>query len=551
MRAVSVEAPPDSRPRSRRLLLDTTAPHGLDARRIAPVLLAGVLSAVYVALSPSSLDLPAHLLRSKLFSAEGFGLWNNWWYGGAHDVLYSVLFPPIAAATSPQLAAAVAATATAGLFEPLARRRFGPDAWLGSLWFALGTATSLYTGRLTFAFGLLPAVATVLALQRRQPWLASGLGLLTALCSPVAAVFAALGGGAFTSAAWIGERRLRAGLPGLAIVVCSLLPVGLLAIAFPEGGTEPFAFSTLWPLPLIAIGLLLVIPKDDYTFLCGVVLYTAGCVVAYLAPTAVGSNAARLGDLLAGPLAALFCWPRRWKLLLAVSLPLLYIQCYAPIRDLTNASGQAADSPSFYRPLLSFLERQPGASAPTFRIEIPFTSSHWEAYEVAPRFPIARGWERQLDIEYDHLFYGGRLTSATYEAWLHKLAVRFVAVADTSLDYSAVREVALIDRGLPYLRLVATPGRWRVYQVLGAPPIVQGVAQLKAIGPNSFSLQVTKPGTALVRVHFTPYWALTDGAGCVAPDGQFTKLTLRRAGPARLGIRFALARIDARSPRCT
>jgi hypothetical protein len=37
----------------------------------------------------------------------------------------------------------------------------------------------------------------------------------------------------------------------------------------------------------------------------------------------------------------------------------------------------------------------------------------------------------------------------------------------------------------------------------------------------------------------------------VAPDGDGTRLTLRRAGPVRLVIRFALERIRATSPRCS
>ena len=37
------------------------------------------------------------------------------------------------------------------------------------------------------------------------------------------------------------------------------------------------------------------------------------------------------------------------------------------------------------------------------------------------------------------LFYGGTLTAASYDAWLHQLAVRFVAVPDAPLDYSAGR----------------------------------------------------------------------------------------------------------------
>jgi hypothetical protein len=204
-------------------------------------------------------------------------------------------------------------------------------------------------------------------------------------------------------------------------------------------------------------------------------------------------------------------------------------------------------SSAYYRPLLSFLARQGG---PPFRIEIPFTKFHWEAYAVAPRFPLARGWERQLDIRYNSLFYEGRLTPARYERWLHTQAVRFVAVADAPLDYSAVAERRLIDEGLPYLRLVWRSRHWRVYAVADPTPIVQGAATLEQLGPNWLLLAAQHPGAALVRVHFSPYWAITQGSGCVAPAGQFTKLVLDRPGPIRLAMRFSLGRVNARSPRC-
>lgn len=522
---------------------------GADLRRIAPTLLAAILAAAYVIASPGSGDLAAHMLRAKLFTTEGFGLWNNWWYGGHPVLLYSVLFPPVAHALTPQLAAALAVIATAALFEPLARRQFGEDAWLGAIWFAAGTATSLFTGRLTFAFGLLPAVATALALQRRRPWLAAGLAVLTALASPVAALFASLAGAAQAIGSYRPGRDLRLAVPGLGVVCGGLLPVLALAVAFPEGGHEPFAFSTLWPIPLIALVALILIPADQGTLRAGVVLYVVGCLLAFALPTAVGSNAARLGELVAGPLAALVLWPARRTLLLALALPLVYVQWHAPVRDVANAPWDQSQAAAYYRPLLSFLGRQQG---PPFRVEIPFTAFHWEAYEVAPRFELARGWERQLDIKYNQLFYGGRLDPPTYEAWLHQLAVRFIAVPDTALDYSAVKEVQLIDRGLPYLRLARRTRHWRVYEVLGATPIVQGPARLLAVGPNWLELGATGMGTTLVRVRFTPYWAVTSGSGCVAPGGGgFTKVEIRRPGPVRLGIEFSLGRIQARSPRCT
>jgi hypothetical protein len=520
----------------------------LDFKRIAPTLIAAVLGTAYVIVSPPSFDLAAHLLRAQLFRAEGFGIWNNWWYGGHHVPGYSVLFPAASALLTPQLAGAVAATATAALFEPLARRHFGPDAWLGAAWFGAATATSLFTGRLAFAFGLLPAVATALALQRRRPWLACALAVLTALSSPVAALFAALGGTAYSIGTYAGERRVSVAWPGLAVVICALVPVLVLSIAFPEGGSEPFAIATLWPVLVTAAVAVVMLPKPEWTLRAGVILYGLGCIAAYAATTPVGSNAARLGPLLAGPLAALLWWRRHAAWLIAVAPLLLYIQWQAPFRDVSRSANDPSASVGYYGPLLAFLKRQHG---PPFRVEIPFTAFHWEAYEVARRFPLARGWERQLDIEYNHLFYGGALTPATYESWLHKLAVRFVALSDANLDYSAHQETALIDRGLPYLQLVLHARHWRVYAVVNPTPMVQGAASLRTLGPNSLSLDAQRPGRALVRVRFTPYWSLGEGSGCVSPAGDFTELTLRRAGRVRLVIRFSLGRIGARSPRCT
>ncbi|MGH2844257.1 MAG: hypothetical protein ACRDKL_11855, partial [Solirubrobacteraceae bacterium] len=51
-------------------------------RRAAPTLAAALAGAVYLVLAPTGADLPAALLRTRLFGAEGFGIWNNWWYAG-------------------------------------------------------------------------------------------------------------------------------------------------------------------------------------------------------------------------------------------------------------------------------------------------------------------------------------------------------------------------------------------------------------------------------------------------------------------------------------
>ena len=169
---------------------------------------------------------------------------------------------------------------------------------------------------------------------------------------------------------------------------------------------------------------------------------------------------------------------------------------------------------------------------------------------MASRFPSPRGWERQLDIKDNSIFYSGPLNPATYEAWLHRNAVRFVAAPDAPLDYSGIKEMRLISGGLPYLRLVLRTHHWRVYAVADPTAIVNGAATLRKLGPNSLTLQAVHPGTAFARVRFTPYWKLANGKGCVAPDGPFIALHLRRAGTVRLVIKFSLARIGARSPRC-
>ena len=522
--------------------------------RILPTFTSAVIALAYVLIAPRSEDLAAHLLRAKLFDAEGWlGIWNNWWYGGHNLPGYSVLFPPAAALTTPQLAAAIACPASTALFDSLVRRRYGEDAWVASLWFGVAMTSTLFSGRLTFAFGMLPTVGTALALQRRRPGLAVVLAVLTALASPVGALFAALAGAAYAIAEYLPERRLTPALPGLAVVVGALGPVLALSVLFPEGGTEPFAFSALWPIVLLSVAALLVIPKRDVALRAGVALYALGCIAAYAVASPVGSNATRLAPLVAGPIAALLWWPRprtrRAIILLAVAaVPLLYLQLQAPVRDVRTADANRAVTTAYFRPLIDYLSRQTG---PPFRIEIPFTAFHWEAYDMAPRFPLARGWERQLDIKYNGLFYGGTLTPATYEAWLHELAVRFVAVPDVELDYSAKAEVALIDRGLPYLRMVLRTRHWRVYEVTGATPIVEGAATLETLGPNYMQLEANHTGTAYIRVRYSPYWAVVQGSGCVAPNGGFTELTVRRPGPMRVAIRFSLSRIGARSPRCS
>jgi hypothetical protein len=543
--------PSPSRARARVTPARTPTARAQRLARLTPVLAAALLAAVYVMVSPPTRDLAAHLFRARLFDQQGFGLWNNDWYGGHHILGYSVLFPAVSALLTPQLAAALAATATAALFAPLARRHFGPRAWLGTLVLGAATAINLYTGRLALAFGALPALGAVVALDRDRPLAAAGLALLAALCSPVAALFAALAAAGHALAALITHRRAAPAVAGVVTALAALVPVLALAIAFPEGGTEPFELGTLLPVLVICAAALVAVPREATRLRAGIAIYALSMLAVYLIPSPIGSNIARLGTLLAAPVAALLWWRRRPVLLAVCALPLLYVGWQAPVSDVTALWGNPSTSAAYYRPLLRFLEAQPGGREHALRIEIPFTDSHWEAYRVAPTVPLARGWERQLDRAENPLFYDGRLTATTYDRWLHSSAVRFVALPDATLDASAAREAALIRAGQPYLQLVVHTAHWHVYAVVDPTPLAQGGATVRAMGPDWIALRAWRAGTVTLHVRFTPYWALASGEGCVAPDGDATRLTLRRPGPARLAIRFSPARIRATAARCS
>ena len=226
--------------------------------------------------SPPSLDLAAHLLRAKLFSAEGFGVWNNWWYGGHHVPGYSVLFPPIAAALTPTGRGRAGGVRERDAVRVLARDQFGEDAWLGAAVVRRRHRDEPVHRPADVRVRAAARDRLRLALSRRRTGSAVGFGALTALASPVAALFAALGAAAFAIGRYAAERRLRAALPGIAVIAAALVPLGLLSLAFPEGGSEPFTWATLWPIPAISlVALVLLIPQREVTLIAGIVAVRA------------------------------------------------------------------------------------------------------------------------------------------------------------------------------------------------------------------------------------------------------------------------------------
>ena len=508
-------------------------------RHAAPWLLAVLLALVYLVWAPPAPDVAAQQFRADLFVREGFTVWNGHWFGGHHTPGYSLLFPPLAALLSPQIVGAVAAVASAGLFERIATRRWGDRAWVGALWFAASVAASLYVGRLTFVLGVAIGAAAVLAAQRGRGLVAAALAASCSLASPVAGLFLAL----IAVAHGLAERCWL----GLGLAAAALAPVLALALAFPDAGRQTFEVGTLLPLLLYAAAVLVLVPAENRALRLGAGLYALAASAAFVLDTPMGSNVARLGTTLGPPLLAIALWPQR-RVILAVLVPALLLWQVNPVRhDLAKSADEAATA-DYYAPLIRFLAAH---ASPAGRVEVVPTRTHFETVYVAERFPLARGWERQLDTRFNELFYRRPLTAASYRRWLDTLGVRYVALPDARLDFAGRKEGRLVRAGLPYLQPVWRARHWRVFAVAAPAPLVTGAGHLERLGPTAYTVRAERPGPALVRVRFSPYWKVAAGEACLqrAPD-DLTKLTIVRPGTVRVTMGFNLGRVLDHGVRC-
>jgi hypothetical protein len=222
---------------------------------------------------------------------------------------------------------------------------------------------------------------------------------------------------------------------------------------------------------------------------------------------------------------------------------------WGPVRETRAVAGSEATSASYYAPVKRFLAQQGGGPV---RVEVPLTRSHWEAALLAPSVSLARGWEKQMETRYDGVLLAGGLTAASYERWLHEQAVTYVALPDVPLDPSSAQEGRLIRAGVPYLREVFASAHWRIYRVAQATPLASGPGRLTSLGHDSFTLSASRAGRFVVRVHFTRYWTLTRGSGCVAPAaGGWTAVSVRGAGAAVVTASFSLGRALSSGGSCS
>ena len=481
-------------------------------------------------------DLSAALARAtwaNRYPASGY-LFS--WYGGFHPASYSLLAPYVLSFVGTRLAMAMAVVISAVLLSLLLIRHDVPRPRAAAVWVAIALLTELSAGRAAFTLGLAAGLGCVAAADvatssmpsMPRTWksarlaAAGALALLCCLLSPVAAVFLFVVAGAFA----IGRYWPRA----IVIAVAAGVPLGVMAL-FSDGGAQPLSAQNWLPPLLAVVAVLLLVSRRWRLLRAGAIIYGLGVLLTLAVPSLIGSNVARLGELLAGPILVGFgSARRRWPLGLALAGAAIW-QVAQPIADL----GQGNAPP--YAPQTAALVRELGMlHADTARVEAVPQYGHWESQELASAVPLARGWERQLDIERNPLFYGGVLTPAEYHGWLRSNAVRYVAISAATPDPAAVAEAATVRAGQPWLILVWHNAYWRLYRVLGSDPLAGAPAVVTSTTPAQITLRMSRAGTTIVRVHWS---SLLRAEGAVVTQaGPWTRLTVRHAGTYELQGRY-------------
>lgn len=500
---------------------------------------ATTVAALLAWLGPPGTDLAAHAYQRTLFLDHGFQLWNNWWYAGRYSfVTYSILYYPLAAFFGIELLA-VATIALASLaFAVVLWHEWGPTTRWSSRTFAVVWSGIVLSAAFPFALGMALALLALWALQASARWRFAALALLTLAASPVAFVLlvVVLGGVALT-------RRPQL-VPVAAVVVTAAVELVLWRL-FPAGGRYPFSLAEAGAAVLFCtLGMALTWRVDRVLFaVFGV--YLAAVIAAFVIPTSLGENVARL-RYVAIPLAVLIFslrrWRPRWLAVGAVALAAWFNISPLAI-DAANSAADVTTHPSAWSGAIAYLHTH---LPPGYRVEAVDTATHWPAaYLAEARIPIARGWFRQADFPTNKVLYG-RLGERAYVQWLHSLGVRYVLLASARLDYSSRVEAKIARRLHPVFR---TPDV-TVYAVPRPQPIARG---LLALTDERIKLRVAHAGTERIAVRYSPYWHASQGCLSEGPDGM---LRLRNLRPRVVTIVFdvsasrALGALTGTKPDC-
>ena len=506
-------------------------------------------------LGPPGGDLAAHTYLRSLFLRHGFTLWDNFWYAGRYSfIAYSVIYYPLAAVFGIKLLAVASVAVGAFGFAVVVGREWGITARLSGRVFAVVWAGVIHAGTYPFTLGAAFALLAVWALQVSHNARFALLALLTLAASPLAfllLVLVVLAMGLDRRPSW---RRLH--LPALAIAALTVIGAVLWRL-FPAGGRYPFSvveFSAAFAF--FAAGVALTWRNERARALRWVFLVNlVACVVAFLVPSALGENIARL-RLASLPIAVLALSLRRWRpRIVAVTALLLAVTWNAsPIAaNFLQGNRDTSANPAYWQPAIRYLHTH---LRPSYRVEVVDTVDHWEAAYLPPaEIPIARGWFRQDDIPFNNVLYR-RLTTTSYLRWLHAVGVAWVVLTTAPPDYSALGEAALLRSGRSGLQPVYRTSTTTIFAVPTPTKIVTGTGPARVIAFHEARvlLEVGSPGTYRVAIRYAPYWRSSQGCVTRGRDGMLS-LHAPRAGLASLAFdvdprRVLTALAGASPPRC-
>jgi hypothetical protein len=519
---------------------------------IVSVVLTAALGLAVIVFARWGPDWPAQEFRAWIAAHDGLSVWTNRWYGGTALPGYSVLYPPLAgvigAGPTGLLSAVALVWAAMGLApaRPARAVLFG----VGS---ALVTCELLLVGQVPYLFGAVFGVLAVRALLGARPWgVVAVFAALCSLASPLPGAFLILCAPALAVAtSWRRAVPLLAAATGsvVSLVVggadgpfpcqwqslvsilgfCAVLALATLHLVRSGGPTRRVADSSA--------------PDEgcqgDRALQVFALTYALAALVIFFVPNPIGGNIERLGKLIAVPMVCCFVsLDGRWRRLHAVAATVLAL-AWTQL-PMTTVIGRGEPDPSqhgsYFAGLNRFLQTQRAADG---RLEIPFTREHWETYWVAQHFPLARGWERQLDLGYNRTLYQQVLSPADYRRWLDTNAVALVALPTVPIGYGGRAEAALLQHPPGYLHVVWHDADWTVWRVHGAPHIVTGAAQLADLGSASMTLHFASAGTALVHVSSSRLWVVDAGAACIdAAPSRWLHVVAPRPGTVRLAARL-------------
>ncbi|MDF9816482.1 MFS transporter [Streptomyces sp. SPB162] len=519
-----------------------------DPRRpvMAATLFAALLHIVWaVFLAKDAGDMAAQFAWTDFIREHPDSAYNLSWYGGMHPASYSILSPYIMAWLGVRTTAVIAGTLSATVAAHLLVRYRIRRPMLPALWTAFALWCDVASGRVTFALGMLFALgATALVLpeddQRTSRIVgASALGAVATMCSPVAGLFIEVLAGAL----FLTGRRKHAYI----LAASPPVVVGGTSLLFPFYGVQPFTWYFA-ALPLAtAVLVALLAPKSWRTLITGSWVYAAGIALTWAVPSPIGSNVERLSLLFGGTalLAAAVGRTDRGRKTLVIFTAFLAVavwQVAKPVTDLVNTAPVTATI-QHAQGLIDELAR---VGADRGRVEVVPLRSHWEASGIAPHVNLARGWNRQADVERNPLFYDGTLTPATYLAWLQHWGVGYVVLPADEPDGAAVAEAKIVAAGHAWLQPVWQDDHWRLYSVTGAAPMADPPSVVRQAGPAELVVEVPQAGPVLLRIPWSPWLGIAGATdsdhGCLAQDGDWTRLYAPAPGTYRIGGRYALSR---------